>query len=77
MVRCAPGHDAITGRPIKATMDKDALILVAKGVGMTMHGYINANKSIVFEVYYPSYDIWIVYNDLPGPYISYNFLPSN
>jgi hypothetical protein len=66
MPGCAPGHDAIKGRPIRVTLDSDSLTLVAKKVGMTKHGYINANPDTIFEVWFPRYEVFIVYNDGPS-----------
>lgn len=54
-------------------MTHDALTYVAKKVGMTMHGYINANKDTIFEVVYES-GIVIVFNELPSGYIKYDLL---
>ncbi len=73
MARCSPGHDAITGRPIKVTMTPDSLTLVAKKQGMTMYQYIHANPDTVFVVEHGWVEI--TYNSLPNGSIGYRLIP--
>jgi hypothetical protein len=73
MVGCAPGQDQITGLTGRVTMDFDALTLVAKRVGMTMHQYIKANPTIIFEVYYSW--VKVTYNEFPNGHCGYELTP--
>ena len=43
-------------------------IEVAKAKNQTMHGMINSNRDIIFNIYYPQYGIWVLYNELPNTY---------